>query len=152
MAHDDSTGGRTAPPLHRFSEQGASQRVASSWSLISDLEQLPSQAAGIADLNAGPILNTDPMLSQAAPSPAPEPITHTPAPVKAGSALPAHEPSHEPPVAASNPAAPAPHSAAESPTFGQLFNGYSAPRQSDHGTQETPLKPLLHAIAQQGSI
>ena len=148
MATDGATDdNRTASSLHRFSEHSSAQQVVSSWSLIGELEQLPSLGNGIAETAAETLL---PPATAAAPMSPREPAVVTQAAIdqaatSPGPAYSAHDTSSPPP----NLAPPPVHPEAEAQPFGQLFSGYGTPRQPAHHTAETPLKPLLQAIAQQ---
>lgn len=169
MADDKSSvdGASEASALHHFSEQTSAQQVASSWSLISELEHLPQQAthAQVPTPGYGNLSTVTPLTRSIPPvPPVGEPDSAPPATASSWQATldtptpVAHEPTPLPATACATESAPAaayhtpPQAggASGAPAFGQLFSGYSQPAPAPQTGEETPLKPLLHAIAQQG--
>ncbi|MGM0983713.1 MAG: hypothetical protein ACQEXG_09840 [Pseudomonadota bacterium] len=128
MTHDGTVDSQhTAPPLHRFSEESSAQQVTSSWPLINELEHLPNSSSAPAVQAPGPAPHH---VAAPAASPA-EPTTASTSP-------------------APSPAITPPDPAPDEHHFGHLFNGYGDTPAPEHSVDETPLKPLLRAISQQG--
>lgn len=167
MAEDKSSADRAgnASELHHFSEQASAQQVASSWSLISELEHLPHHGALAQESTPAPHATLHPETRPApsmphtneptpepfpmaaswqAPLDTPTPVVHEPTPLPGATSVTESVPSaahHTPPQA---------DGASGAPAFGKLFSGYRQPASTPQTGEETPLKPLLHAIAQQG--